>query len=250
MSLKILPSFSTSTNCEIPHLNNEELSNELDCDSLIVSRPFQRRNEDESDDNYVGAENEFDGFEHDETLDDTDIIYTEITNLNLLEANSRRYFAGYVLHMKLKKIKCENCELLLLKSSEDLLSTESKTECLIKNKNFFLGDVIKLHAPSDIYFEIVSMQVKLFLKCYETFCHKSNLKERILEFCMRALQKEYPNYFNDEFICFDHMKTYLNYLILILIRKHAKLTLEKMLKAKKNRKRGISTMDTRWKKYN
>lgn len=181
MSLKILPSFTKQTNCEIPHIDDHALSNDLDCSSLIVAsssgfsaNQMETRKE-------TNQEDDVDDYFDD---DDIEAINFDLDE-NLLELNSRRYFAGYVLHMKIKETNCENCRSLLIKPTDDLLTSDS--ESLIKNKNFFLEDIIKLNAPSNLYFDIVSYQVKLFVIFFKNLCFQKNVKKRIIELCLSAI---------------------------------------------------------------
>ncbi len=99
--------------------------------------------------------------------------------------------------MQFKKIECDNCKLLFLKNE---LLIANNTEILIKNKNF-LGEVSKLHAPTDLFFEIVTEEVKFFIKYWRKYSYQKNVKQNILNHTLYAIYKIYPQYFTNEYSC-------------------------------------------------
>lgn len=160
---------------------------------------------------------------------------------------SRRYFAGYVLHRKVNKFNCENCCTMLLKHGEELLEP---SESLIKSKNFFIGENIKLTAPSDIFFELFTEQIKVFESLWLKKCHEYNIVQKIVDKCIKSTYKKFDPLFSEEYSCREHMVEILKYTILILVRKHATWTCKKFLNDKKKGKNSSSkTRDSRWNKY-
>lgn len=183
--------------------------------------------------------------DHDDDNDDSDVDDPCPLVENFTEIVSRRYFAGYILHRKVNKFDCENCNAILFKHGEELLEP---SESLIKNKNFYVGENIRLVAPSDLFFELFTEQVKVFESMWAKICHEHNVVQHIVEKCVVSIGNKFHPLFTDDNKCRLHMIEILNFTILILVRKHATWTCKKFLKDKKAKTAG-QTRDSRWKKY-
>lgn len=154
-----------------------------------------------------------------------------ISNLNIAtELPSMRYFIGYVLFKVLSKINCVECSDLMRKKDEVLTCP---SELLIFAKNYSENsDFGNLFAPSDLIFKICKLHILIFDHFFKTKKEIRFIKNIIIEHCILATEKENETWFKKEGSCYNHKIKILDFLILILIRKHCSWAIPKAARTK------------------
>lgn len=204
-TVKILSPFSNISNCE------------NDTDEVLETMGNLR---DESNEEVNTNSIEIDH------VDDISDISENFFNLDVpLQEASMRYFVGYVACKILRKIKCSRCENIFIKTDEIL---EAPSEYLISNKNY--GDennFCKLKAPTDYYFKISKEQIYLFSRMFSERAEMKDLKKNIVQLCIANTSITCKDLYVEQNPCHEHNKTALNFMILVLIRKHCTWLAEK-----------------------
>lgn len=131
---------------------------------------------------------------------------------------SLSYTIGYVLFKILSKISCETCKENLTKTNLDK-NIMLERENFIKNKNFSLTE-IHLLVPSDNLFEISKFHIETFRSFFNSQPQSLNIKGEIIKLCIKNVEKSHPSWFDDANCCSGHHKQILEFLIVILLRKH------------------------------
>lgn len=133
-----------------------------------------------------------------------------------IELTSSRYFVGYIA----QRISCEKCHVDIIKPTQILTYP---SEMYIHTKNYENdSDFGSLCAPSDLFFEICKIHIKVFEKVFtENKCMK-NIKKIIVKQCIDCTKDTiYSSWFDENDICYKHRIEMLNLLILTLLRKHS-----------------------------
>lgn len=152
-----------------------------------------------------------------------------------IELTSMRYFVGYVAFKVISKIKCNQCEELMRKTDEVITCP---SELLIFARNYSSNsDFGNLYAPSDTLFNICKIHVAVFQDVFQHQMQIINIKQQIIAECKRITEKdeEYNLWFDEKSECFNHRMAILEFLILVLLRKHCYWATQKHIKSK-NRK--------------
>lgn len=158
-----------------------------------------------------------------------------------IELNAMRYFCGYVAYKILHKIDCISCDDNVRKRSE-ILSRPS--EHLIFAKNYSKkSDFGNLFAPTDHFFNICNIHFEIFKEIFDGKKEITNIKKFIIEKCIEAtkMSARYEDWFNEENPCFQHRKDFLDFSILVLLRKHCKWATYKRVLSKNNRLQILSS---------
>lgn len=220
-TIKILTQFSNCANCEedsdeslkLPTDVAELIEEETNCVPIGISE--------------VPGTNEY-VFDMEDISDISDnFINLDIDDIpaNFTDA-SIRYFVGYVACKIIKKLKCVGCEHNYLKPNDIM---EVPSEYLIHHKNYYKdeSDLGKLKAPTDCFFEICKAQIYMFGSMFYKKYHIKNFKKHIVKLCINNTRIKFPDFYNDQNPCCEHNKSTLNFMILVLIRKHCSWLAEK-----------------------
>lgn len=124
-------------------------------------------------------------------LQESKIEADENTSTLTLQETSIRYFSGYVVLNLFKKIQCEDCLYNLRKIDEHIgnnIVMTSSSELLLFNKNYFNqpSDFGGLVPPSDVFFEVCQLDVKIFANIFKTNPEVDCIKETIKTMCIQA----------------------------------------------------------------
>lgn len=219
MSLKVLSNFSSFSNCEADDGENDLCEN-YDTNSFI-QRELNNLNLDEQEKEqllYMSDTNE------------ENSIYVPTfeanTDVNEIEEQSMRYFAGYVLKQKFKELNCECCVRNLQKFDNYI----EPSETFLKNKNFDkTSEIGALIAPSDNFYEVVKYEISRFAELFDVNAHKQGVKAFILSTIEMELKDKQFSYFKGDNPCLSHMQIILSYTVLCLMRKNCKWKCEKDL---------------------
>lgn len=222
--------YSPSGNC----INDEETMIHINFDSFDRQNDFCSNGYDDftlndtNDREILQIEN-MDSFENHE-----DLIVENVLQEGEVELNAMRYFCGYIAHKILRKINCTNCENVVCKKSETL---SRPSEHLIFAKNYSKESSFgNLRAPTDLFFNICNIHFGIFKEIFDTKKEIRNIKKYIIEKCIEAtkINAKYENWFNKEDPCFQHRKEFLDFGILVLLRKHCKWAIHKKGFSKNN----------------
>lgn len=128
------------------------------------------------------------------------------------ELASLRYFVGYVAFRILPRLNCDLCNKFVKTDGEELTSS---TELFLFYKNYSTKtDFGSLKAPSEEFFNICREHVAVFRTVFEESPQLDGIKAHIVEKC----KIKTPEWFSDP--CSDHKNTLLDFLLLVLLRKH------------------------------
>ena len=155
---------------------------------------------------------------------------------NPLTANAITYYAGYCAH----KVECEDCKKKLIKDND--LITEN--DIFINEKNFkkHQSSFGSLKAPSEIFFKISELLVKVFEIHFEHNCHKNNIVEKITQNCVEQIKIHFPTFLSNESEqCYNHLKTLISFFILVLLRRNCKWVVTNKLNNKRTMPKTINT---------
>lgn len=161
------------------------------------------------------------------------LVQPEDTLDGNIDDASLKYYIGYVFFKCNKKIKCESCKLLLLKSDETM---SVKNESFIYFKNYCKNsDFGSLNAPSELFFNFSKHCVKIFSKIFTNTPHIRNIKNYINDKCIEIIKSksEFVNILNQNNECYDHHYAILDFMILVLLRKHSKWVAKKNISQSK-----------------
>lgn len=221
-AIKILSQFSKVSNCEedldesLKPLSDmaEIIQQEINCVPIGICE--------------VPATDEFEF-----VMEDVSDISDNFLSLDVLSLTdvSMRYFVGYVAYKMVKKLNCLQCEQNFLKKNDIM---EAPSEYLIYHKNYYNdeSDFGRLNAPTDRFFDICKDQIIMFGKIFSEKAHIKNLKEYITNICVHNSSIKFPDIYSDQNPCSEHNKLALNFLILVLIRKHCTWLTEKYIDGK------------------
>lgn len=130
-----------------------------------------------------------------------------------------RYFVGYVAFKIIPKLDCRKCEQKLRKLDEVLTAP---SELFIFFKNYqSLTSFGNLVAPSDALMNVCKKHILIFHKIFKDEPHKVGIKAYMIESCKSAT----PEWFDGE--CCNHKLEILNFLLLVLLRKHCAWAIKK-----------------------
>lgn len=224
----------------------------------LINQEFENTNCEEDDANFLYKDlqsyslEEYSSNEIHETdvFEETDEVSNSIINeivanlnteieisSNAIASNSERYVCGYVLFKLLKKISCEQCKTRFLKQSNETLSLE--TEQFIFQKNYNTNsDILHLKAPTDEIFEVSKLHIKIFNEYFSQNYYKKSLLKNITYCCIEATKKsiKFPLWFSENDECNGHKIKFLEFLIILLLKKSPKWLKDKLLENEKETK--------------
>lgn len=154
--------------------------------------------------------------------------------IDKFDDSATKYFLGYVAYKMLNKFKCEICKANYIKSTETIIM---KSEHFMFYKNYTNNsDFGSLHPPSEKLFEISKSHINLFANIFKCKPHIKNIKKHICEVCINYTKEKtkFNEWFSDTNPCYDHNIKFLNFLMLVLIRKHSKWTAKKYKNSNSN----------------
>lgn len=133
-----------------------------------------------------------------------------------IELTSSRYFIGYIA----QRITCWKCRVDIIKPAQILTYP---SEMYIHTKNYEIGsDFGSLCAPSDLFFEVCKIHIKIFEKLFSTNRAMKNIKKVMIQQCIECTNSTiYGFWFDEKNTCYSHRLEILNLLILTLLRKHS-----------------------------
>lgn len=176
-----------------------------------------------------------------ELNDEDGLILDDSTNLtqNLCTSDiAVKYFAGYCYRKLMNTLKtpCEECTNAMVDTS----SSVKLSNILIEMKQYSnCPDDKKLIRPSDLFFQICLNQVNIFWKLFKEKPTLKNFKSIILDKCIEDTNMKYPEWFDQNHQCYNHHLKILDFMLLVLIRKNCKWTIDlhrsqKLTKQRKN----------------
>lgn len=206
ISLKLIH-FNTSSNC-------------IEDDATMLSVNIQNIYE-ETDNSESSSENNSISFISMENIyvENQSFFDENVDNFNSvnipIEMTSSRYFVGYIA----QRILCKKCRLDIIKPSQILTYP---SEMYIHKKNYENeSDFGSLCAPSDLFFEVCKIHIKVFENIFVENKSIKNIKKYIVEQCVKCTKNSVYNFWFDESnSCFKHRIEMLNILIITLLRKH------------------------------
>lgn len=97
------------------------------------------------------------------------------------------------------------------------------SEMFVHAKNYDKSsDFGSLCAPSDLFFAVCKIHIKVFEKIFSESKEIKNIKKTIVEQCVNCTKNTiYSFWFQENNVCFKHRMEMLNLLILTLLRKHS-----------------------------
>lgn len=213
MSTKIVQS-STSSNCEPTQDSFIQIISNTAPDETFSSTISNKSFEDAKEEQLNGIDF------HDEKYAD---YFLEDSFCNRAEINlelvSIRYFVGYVAYKIVPKLNCDKCYQQLRKEDEVLTAP---SEMFIFHKNYqSLTDFGNLLAPSDALMEASKKHILVFHNIFESEPEKGGIKSYMLDACKNAT----PEWFSGD--CSSHKIKILDFLLLVLLRKHCMWAVQK-----------------------
>lgn len=139
-----------------------------------------------------------------------------------ISSNSRSYFIGYVVHKVNNKINCKICKEKLLKK---INISYTLREQLLYEKNYENAK-IGLKLPTNDFYDICDLQINYFEKTFKDLIAITNIKQFYIEKLVEITNISYPDWYSEKDKCKSHKLEILGYLILILIRKNCKWSLD------------------------
>lgn len=142
---------------------------------------------------------------------------------------STRYFAGYCFFKSIKRFGqvCQRCIQDKCKTSS-VSSSFEMSEVFLKLKQFENSKEENiLMWPSDKFFNICQIHVKIFAKYFEECPFVSNVKQHIVERCRTITNLMFDDWFDPSHPCYQHRLYILDILIIVLLWKNCKWVLEK-----------------------
>lgn len=118
------------------------------------------------------------------------------------------YFAGFISYACEKKFRCENCF-----NHNRKIDFSLQRETLIFNRAYQCrsGNALgQLHAPSDIFFNIINLQLGVFSEKYPKLKNQQGLREKLIAYAKERTDNVYPNWFLQTNKCFPHRLFMLN----------------------------------------
>lgn len=97
------------------------------------------------------------------------------------------------------------------------------SEMYIHTKNYESeSDFGSLCAPSDLFFEVCKIHIKVLEKLFSTNKAMKNIKKVIIQQSIECTNSTiYSFWFDEKSACYNHRLEILNLLVLILLRKHS-----------------------------
>lgn len=153
------------------------------------------------------------------------------------EEMALRYITGFAInHVLLKKVKCNICIANLIKPDDvqELNSTELlkyknisstndllQSELLGKYKRELSSKDIQFINPADDFFNILYYNFQIYNICKANILHIHNLKEKIINCCIKYSILRFNNYFDiRKNECVSHKILILDYIVKILLRRN------------------------------
>jgi hypothetical protein len=120
------------------------------------------------------------------------------------------YYAGYIL----RKINCVSCREIFIKKEE---TSNQKTESLIVEKGRKIHRECCIVNPSDKFFEIVILWVKIFESLFCVTPHIPNISKTIIGKIMFAIRnnEDLSWYLNEKLSCAKHNMSILRNFIIV-----------------------------------
>lgn len=151
-------------------------------------------------------------------FDDQEDDYEEIT----LEENAANYFVGYVSTKMKNNINCLVCEEKMIKGDSLLPEFSDEINFLLNEKQNSSRSQKIYNVPTSEFFKVCWHQILFFKENFKNKIHIIKLKEYFKTMCIAITNKRFPNWFLQSDPCCDHRLKTLDFLLLILIRKHCK----------------------------
>lgn len=189
-------------------------------------------------------ENIFDGGnDHDETihLRDEDEIFNFPENVQIgADEAAFKYFVGYCCFKIINRMKtpCENC----LKDLTEGGNNDDMSNILIKTKSFSSINN-GLTTPSNHFFNICKVHIKIFEDTFKNRPHIANIKKFIIEKCVISTENWFAS--NE---CYPHRMSILDFMLKVLLRKHCSWAVDQY-RAKKKETKLSNTKNKKFKKY-
>ena len=197
-------SISKYANCIL----DEDL--QVECDRIYkITESFNLADQSTSQSKYTLDMDYLDEFQDLVSMDEQSISKT-------IEDTSISYFIGYVAHKINNKIQCELCCKDLTKPSPD---DHMHREELIKQKSFH-GTINGLKYPTNEFFNVCKLQIEFFKQTFKSNFHMRDIKHMYKSKCIEITNSKYPEWFSENCRCKEHRIKYLDFLLLILIRKN------------------------------
>lgn len=203
--------FSQKTNCE----SDDDVMLPVEFDSIIYQPGFEKKEIQQKEYSVSYSEIVQDNERYfDKNIDNF------LSNDVPIELTSSRYFCGYIA----KASSCDNCRSLLIKENEQLTVP---SELFIYEKNYSSdSDFGKLNAPSDIFFNVCKIHIKVFENIFRNNKKQIQIRKFIVEQCIKCTNEstDYSLWFDINNECYVHKTELLNKLIKVLLFKHCKWT--------------------------
>lgn len=216
-SLRIVRNKMSDTNCE---------EDECEFVSDILDTSFNNGQNESTLSTYIGTEELTES--NTDAMEDNEFIKLINHNINSankndIDLNSMRYVTGYIIHKFKKKINCSSCSDEMISNTSE--SLKHKSELFIFNKNYSNLEVCALKTPTDFFFEITKINIRIFEEIFYLKPDMNNIKSNIFELCI----KRTPEWFAEGIPCSQHRKDILNILLILLIRRNCAWLKDKML---------------------
>jgi len=100
----------------------------------------------------------------------------------------------------------------------------SPSEIVIAEKNFSNDSEFgKLISPSDIFFNVCKIHIKVFVNIYNINKNQEHIKEFIKSKCVTCTgESDFSSWFDENDECYSHNMLMLDKLIRVLLYKHCK----------------------------
>lgn len=145
-----------------------------------------------------------------------------------------RYYLGYTIFKCLGRTYCQYCETKWVKKDNDANITITSEYFIfmknyVSNKNFG-----SLRAPTELLFDLCKPHIQIFEETFNEHCNAKKLKQLIIDRCIHYSNgnSKYKYWFCSTNPCSEHNYKLLDFLILVLLRKHTKWFYEKKLENK------------------
>ena len=144
---------------------------------------------------------------------------SDMDNKFTYEQNAIIYFSGYVARKSLEKSHCPTCEKDLMKdASESGTSNETYINFIeYPHSDPEAHPVTFLIRPTEQFAKVVNCQLEAFDKIHLKFWHEHCLLLKLVENVEAYTHKQFPDWFDQENICYEHRIKMLKFLLLVKI---------------------------------
>lgn len=142
---------------------------------------------------------------------------------------SETYFAGYIAHATIKKIKCNICAKFMCKDPNSEIEHENIKQLLIKTRMYENVPNGGLVTPNEEFTIVIQKILQFFEKNFDGICYRANL----LESLCNSVTPTIVSFCSDE----NHKKLIVQSTLRVLIRAKLKIINSKAKQSKRKLKK-------------